>query len=147
MPTLLEKPVAPSGSDRQIASAACALLEALAPSAPAVQLTGEGQTLTLPAPVVRLLSEILKEMARGNAVTLLPVQTLITTQNAADLLQVSRPFLIGLLEAGKIPYQRLGRHRRILLQYLLAFKEKTDAARADVLRILTEEAQELGLGY
>lgn len=102
---------------------------------------------SLPAPALRLLNEILKEMAKGNAVTLMPINAMLTTQEAADILNVSRPFLVGLLEAGKIPYQRLGSHRRILLQDLMAFKEKTDAARADAMRQLTEEAQELDMGY
>ena len=60
---------------------------------------------------------------------------------------MSRPFFVGLLEAGKMPYQRLGSHRRILLKDLMAFKEQVDATRAEAMRQLTEEAQELDLGY
>ena len=103
--------------------------------------------LSLPSAALRLLNEILKEMAKGNGVILMPVHAMLTTQEAADLLNVSRPFLIGLLEAGKIPYQRLGSHRRILSQDLMAFREQTDAAREEALRQLTEEAQELDMGY
>lgn len=79
--------------------------------------------------------------------TLLPSNAMLTTQEAADVLNVSHPFLIGLLDTGKIPYQRLGSQRRILLKHLMAFKEKTDAAREEALRQLTEEAQELNMGY
>jgi len=86
-------------------------------------------------------------MTKGNAVMPMPINTMLTAQEAADILNVSRPFLVGLLEAGKIPYQRLGSHRRILLQDLMAFRAKTDAARADAMRQLTEEAQELDMGY
>ena len=103
--------------------------------------------ISLPAPALRLLNEILKEMAKGNAVTLIPINAMLTTQEAADILNVSRPFFVGLLKAGKMPYQRLGSHRRILFKDLMAFKEKTDAARAEAMRQLTEEAQELDMGY
>lgn len=75
------------------------------------------------------------------------INAMLTTQEAADILNVSRPFFIGLLDAGKMPYQRLGSHRRILFKDLIAFKEKTDAARAEAMRQLTEEAQELDMGY
>jgi len=102
---------------------------------------------SLPALALRLLNEIVKEMAKGNAVTLIPTNAVLTMQEAADTLNVSRPFLVGLLEAGKISYHRLGSHRRILLQDLMAFKEKTDAARAEAMRQLTEEAQDLDMGY
>jgi excisionase family DNA binding protein len=102
---------------------------------------------SLPASALRLLNEVLKEMAKGNAVMFIPVNAMLTTQEAADILNVSRPFLVGLLEAGKIPYQRLGSHRRILFKDLMAFKEKTDAARDDAMWQLTEEAQELDMGY
>jgi excisionase family DNA binding protein len=114
-----------------------------------VQLLGEAQSdiVSIPVPALRLLNEILKEMAKGNAVTLIPINAMLTTQEAADILNVSRPFLVGLLEAGKIPYQRLGTHRRISFKDLMAFKEKTDAAREEALRQLTEEAQELKMGY
>ncbi|MCX6379690.1 MAG: helix-turn-helix domain-containing protein [Armatimonadetes bacterium] len=152
MPTLLENAVALSESDRRIASEASPYLEQLAlqPHDVRVQFVGEAaanQIVSLPASAVLLLNEILKEMAKGNAVAITPVQTMLTTQEAADILNVSRPFLIGLLEAGKIPYQRLGSHRRILTRDLMAFKEKTDAAREEAFRALTQEAQELNMGY
>ena len=76
-----------------------------------------------------------------------PADALLTMQEAADILDVSHPFLVGLLEAEKIPYQRLGDRRRILFQDLMAFKAKADAARAEAVRQLTEEAQELDMGY
>lgn len=115
-----------------------------------VQLVEEdasNQILSIPAPALRLLNDILKEMAKGNTVMLIPIHALLTTQEAADILNVSRPFLIVLLKAGKIPYRRLGSHRRILFKDLATFKDKADAAREDAFRALTEEAQELDLGY
>ena len=75
-----------------------------------------------------------------------PADALLTMQEAADILDVSHAFLVGLLEAEKIPYQRLGDRRRILFQDVIAFKAKMEAARADAMRQLTEEAQELDMG-
>jgi excisionase family DNA binding protein len=152
MAALLEKTVTPSDNDKRIASETSQFLEPLVSDSREVQFQFVGgaspmQVLSIPAPALRLLNEILKEMAKGNAVTLIPIHALLTTQEAADILNVSRPFLIGLLEAGRMPYQRLGSHRRILFKDLMAFKEKTDTDREEALRALTEEAQELSMGY
>ncbi len=152
MPVLLERTVTPSDNDKRIASETSQFLEPLVSHAHQVQvqLVGEdasNQVLSIPAPALRLLNEILKEMAQGNAVTLIPIHALLTTQEAADILNVSRPFLISLLNAGKIPYQRLGSHRRILFKDLMVFKDKADAAREEAFRVLTQEAQDLDMGY
>lgn len=72
---------------------------------------------------------------------------MIATQEAADILNVSCPFLIRLLDTEQIPYQRLGSHRRILFQDLIKFKETVAVARTEAIRLLTEEAQELEMGY
>jgi len=152
MSQLLERAITPTENDRRLASESSQQLEGLPVLSHDVRLQildeeRPGMTLSIPAPALQLLRDILKEMAQGNAITLLPMHTMLSTQEAADILNVSRPFLVGLLEAGKIPYQRLGTHRRIQCRDLMAFKEKTDAAREGALRRLTEEAQELGLGY
>ena len=106
-----------------------------------------GEDITLPMPAFRLLKDILAEMAKGHAVTLLPVRAELTTQQAADLLNVSRPFLIGLLEDGKIPFRLVGQHRRVRLDDLMAYKRKDDDARRRIADELTADAQELGMGY
>jgi excisionase family DNA binding protein len=102
-------------------------------------------TVKLPASAVRLLVHILEEMARGNTVTLIPVHAELTTQEAADLLNISRPTLIQLLDEGKIDYRRVGTHRRIRFEAVMAFKRRAEAERRAVLAELAAYDQELGL--
>ena len=106
-----------------------------------------GEKIVLPAPAVQLLLDMLSEMARGNTVLLVPFQAELTTQQAADLLNVSRPFLIQLLEEKKIPYHKVGSHRRIYAEDVLGYKRAIDRERRKVLDELAQEAQELGMGY
>ncbi len=103
--------------------------------------------IEIPASALRLLGTILAEMARGNALTLTPIDAELTTRQAADLLHVSRPFLGKLLDGGEIPHREVGGHRRVKLADLMAYKKRIDDARSRSLDELALQAQELGLGY
>lgn len=107
----------------------------------------DGQMLTLPRAAARLLSHLLTEMAAGNAVTLIPVHAEMTTQEAADYLNVSRPFLIGLLKGDQIPYRKIGTHRRVKFEDVKAYKDRINLEREKALDALAAEAQDLNMGY
>jgi excisionase family DNA binding protein len=86
-------------------------------------------------------------MAKGNAVTLIPVHAELTTQQAAKILNVSRPFLIEQLEKSVIPYRKVGTHRRVMFKDLMEYKQTMDHNRLNALEELSAIDQELGLGY
>src|SRR5437660_3900206 len=102
-------------------------------------------TIKIPASAARMLIRILEEMARGNAVTLIPIHAELTTQEAADMLNVSRPSLIQLLDEGKIDFRRVGTHRRVRFEGLMEYKRQTDTERRKVLKQLAAYDQELGI--
>jgi excisionase family DNA binding protein len=114
-----------------------------------VHSEGEGPeiSVTIPREAFAQFLEVLGQMANGNAVTIVPVHAELTTQQAADMLNVSRPFLISLLDAGKIPFRLVGTHRRVRAADLLDYQRKDEAERRAVLDELTAEAQKHGLGY
>lgn len=139
--------VVPTEADASLAKEASRILAPLVQGNELrVHLDG-GRDLVLPRSAARLLVHLLTEMADGNPVTLIPVHAVMTTQEAADFLNVSRPFLIGLLEDGVIPHHKVGTHRRIRFQDVKDYKDRIDTARAQTLDELAAQSQELGMGY
>lgn len=105
------------------------------------------KTEPLPRKAVDEFLKVLKHLARGDEVRVTAGSEELTTQKAADLLHVSRPFLVSLLEKGEIPFHKVGTHRRIRLDDLLSYKQKIDAKRLKTLEELAKQAQELDMGY
>jgi excisionase family DNA binding protein len=105
------------------------------------------EPIELPAGAVTLLLDILGAMASGQGVTLIPEDAELTTVQAADILHVSRPFLIKLLDDGKIPYRKVGKHRRIRGEDVMNYKRAIDQEREAVLDQLVADAQEQEMGY
>lgn len=110
-----------------------------------ITLEGEEQPVEVPAAAIEMLADAIEEMARGHAVWISPREEEITTQKAADLLNVSRPYLIGLLKRREIPFRMVGTHRRLSLADVLAYKERSDAEAEGAYCELIAQAQELGM--
>lgn len=117
------------------------------PQAERAQVKLDGNDLILPRQALALLRDLLVEMAQGNAVTIVPTHAELTTQEAANLLNVSRPHLVKLLEGGDIPFSKAGTHRRIRYQDLMTYREQRMQESKNSLDELTAQAQELNMGY
>jgi excisionase family DNA binding protein len=110
------------------------------------KLLGPGKDgVPIPSSLRQVLIAAARELAEGHGVSIVPMTSDVTTQQAADLLNVSRPFVIGLLEKGDIPFHKVGTHRRVRLKDILSYRGRRDAARRAVIDRLTAEAQELGI--
>jgi len=142
-----EKPtILPSQEDSELAQTASRELARKQPSELRIRLD-DGQELALPKAATRLITHLLTEMAQGNAVTIIPVHANLTTQEAADYLNVSRPFLIGLLESGKIEHHKIGTHRRVRFLDLVKYKEATEKRRREIMDDLAAQSQAEEMGY
>jgi excisionase family DNA binding protein len=153
MPATLDaQVVTPTPSDANLARVASQRMAAIIGKVqnPKIRIQKDNEPaepIDFPPAALKLLMAILNQMAKGNAVTLIPVHAELTTSEAAEILNVSRPYLVSLLETGKISFTRVGTHRRIRFSDLMEYKQKCDSERRDALEYLTAEAQELDMGY
>jgi len=143
----------PSVEEISAASSAARALSRLESSSPNVSFvahTADGETtefepISLPMGIFRLFVNMLVEMGNGNAVAVVPVNAELTTQQAADLLNVSRPHLIKLLNEGELKFRKVGTHRKLHAKEVLNYRAKTAHERAESLRKMVALDQELGL--
>ncbi len=152
MTTSTREPIEPTAEDIALAKKARQVLashqdQSMDLYVQIIQKRNPTERLLLPPSAVRLLFTILEEMSDGNAVTLIPVRAELTTQEAADVLNVSGPFLVNLLDEQRIPYRKVGTHRRIFFTDLMRYKHQLDADRRATLDQLTQDAQALKMGY
>jgi excisionase family DNA binding protein len=142
--------IAPGDVDRQVADRAARRIRdylARHPQDGPIRVhveTGDDDALIVPRPAAVMLAQVLQLLAGGQGVQIMPERAMLTTQQAADTINVSRPYLIGLLEQGKIPYEMVGTHRRIAFVDLLEYKRRDDQERRAAADELTALGEELG---
>lgn len=112
-----------------------------------IRIQESGNIISIPLKAFLLLKSILNNMAQGKSIAIVPSDSVVTTQQAAEMLNVSRPHIIKLLESGKIPFKKVGSHRRINLKDLLDYESNIKKIRNKNLDFLAKQAQELNLGY
>ncbi len=150
MPRTDTTPTIPSDQDALLAREASLAIETQHADMGSLRLQlgnagKEVTTVRLPAAAAKLLLQLLTELGKGRAVSVAPTDVEITTQQAADLLNVSRPYLVGLVEKGELPVRKVGNQRRLPLADVLEYKARNRANRLEALRELTALDQELGL--
>ena len=144
---MIIEPVSPTQQDIQMAAEAYHRLAKYTQENVQIQIGAEGRQeyLALPPIVARLLSYILDETASGHAVSIVPADSDMTTSEAADYLNVSRPYLTSLLEQGKIPFHRVGSHRRVRAVDMADYKKRRMAASHAAMAELQAQAEELNM--
>lgn len=143
MPVLDSEPITASESEQPALHKIESLLENPNYGPKLIGLYGE--EIPLPGSMFLILRRIVFHLLEGRAVTIVPINKELTTQEAADILNVSRPYLVKLLEQGEIPFVKTGTHRRIRFSDLMRYKKRRDAERHRKLTELTQMSQELGL--
>lgn len=142
-------PVLPTPRDAEVARNSSRLLAACIGHGPTARLRvidADGE-IEVPVEALRMLVDILANMAEGNAISIVPIHAELTTQQAADFLGVSRPYLVGVVERGEIPHHKVGTHRRIYFRDLLEYRKQRMGQGRAALDTLAEQAQKLGMGY
>lgn len=142
--TLRERTVLPPDDPAELARLARGLIEVKAPAR--AKLVGpDGSQLEIPEELYGVLRDVVNALSQGMAISIAPHNTMLTTQEAADLLNISRPTLVRLLSDGEIPHTMRGRHRRVLLRDVLDYSERTRAERRAALDQMAADAEKDGL--
>jgi excisionase family DNA binding protein len=146
---VLDEPFVPSEKDIEKAKAfSRTLAREIAPESRIIlQREGDGEAIEIPRAVFNVLMKVLSVMSEGKPFTLMPMDEELTTQQAADILNVSRPYLNKVLDLGDIHHRKVGRNRRIKFSDLLEYKKQQEVRSKNVLQELADEAQELNMGY
>jgi excisionase family DNA binding protein len=150
---VLVKPVTLQEGEAQAAAVALERVRAYLADRPGpatIRLAGDtaaDRPLVVPRSAVALFAQVLAHLANGRPVSVVPADAELTTQQAADMLNVSRPYLVGILDAGEIPHRKVGTHRRVRFQDLLAYQQVADARRRHAAAELTRLSAELGMDY
>lgn len=110
-----------------------------------IEIEETGEKIKIPIRALSLLGKILKAMSQGKPISIVPIATEVTTQSAAEILSCSRPHLVKLLEEGKIPYSKVGKHRRIMFEDVLKYKQQMKEAQKQHLIEIMNADEELGL--
>jgi excisionase family DNA binding protein len=108
---------------------------------------GVADEMVIPGQFVQIMLRVFSEMSKGNAINILPVHYELSTQEAANLLNVSRPYLVKLLENGDIPFHKVGVHRRVKFEDVMKYKSDIDGKRYEALSELAALSQDMGMGY
>ena len=149
MPATLNDPVRLTDDDSAIASVAARALARVESQEEPIELrlgTGaDAEVIALPPDVVRLFVRALAQLANGRAVTIAPVDAELTTQQAAELLNVSRPYVVSLLERDELPHRKVGSRRRVRLEDVLAYREQSQRRSREAVAELARKSQELRL--
>ena len=144
-------PVSASRAETRVANEASRKLASYLPTKKQFHLQIDGdrraEPMVIPQSAVKILLNVLREMAKGNAVTIAPIQEELNISQATELLNVSRPRLAKLLDAGEVPSHKVGARRRIRHRDALAYKQRLFDSRLKALEELQDQAQELGMGY
>ncbi|HZL63811.1 MAG TPA: helix-turn-helix domain-containing protein [Thermoleophilia bacterium] len=151
-PTTLDECRTPIAADQSETAAVVRLRDFMADKPAGVRRhaslqSPDGTQFEIPTAIYKVLVAAVAAMAQGNAVSIVPVHHELTTQQAADLLGVSRPHLVKLLDSGEIPHHKTGSHRRVYFEDLMRYRDVRDAERREALAALTRRSAELGLDY
>ena len=146
---VLDETFVPSEKDTEKAKAFSRILarEFAPESRVTIQRENDGESIEIPRPVFHVLMKVLAVMSEGKAFSLIPMDEELTTQQAADILNVSRPYLNKILDLGEISHRKVGRNRRIKFSDLLEYKNLQEGKSKAALQELADGAQELDMGY